>query len=59
MNEKSVTFLIDSGASECFVSTEFVEANEFGTRKTTEKLKIHLADGIVWVATTIIEQACV
>ena len=55
MNDKSVTFLIDSGVSECFVSTKFVAANEFGKRKTTEKLKIHLADGTERVVTTIIK----
>ena len=45
-----VTFLIDSGASDCFVSNEFVEEHELRKTKTKEKLKIHLADGSVRVS---------
>ena len=45
-----VTFLIDSGASECFVSTDFVEEHGLRKTKTKEKLKIHLADGPVRVS---------
>ena len=50
-----VTFLIDSGASESFVSTDFVE--EHGLRKTKikEKLKIHLADGSVRVSSDCVK----
>ena len=44
-----VKYLIDSGASDCFVSTEFVEEHGLKTTKTKEKLKIHLADGSVRV----------
>ena len=43
LNVIEVTFLIDSGASECFLSTAFVEKNNIKTRKTKEKLNIQLA----------------
>ena len=42
-------FLIDSGASDCFVSSEFVRVHGLKTVKTKEKLKIYLADGSVRV----------
>ena len=51
--------MIDSGASECFVSTEFAEENELLVKKAKEKLKIHLADGTIRVSTKYINQACV
>ena len=35
-----VTFLIDSGASECFLSTTFVKQNKLKTAKAKEKLRI-------------------
>ena len=54
-----VTFLIDSGASDCFVSTEFVEEHELRKTKTKEKLKIHLADGSVRVSNECVKQVCV
>ena len=44
-----VNFLIDSGASDCFVSSEFVRVHGLKTVKTKEKLKIFLADGSVRV----------
>ena len=44
-----VKYLIDSGASDCFVSTDFVAENGLKTTKSKEKLKIHLADGSVRV----------
>ena len=48
-------FLIDSGASECFVDTAFVERNGLKLTKTKEKLKIHLADGTVRVSSWIVK----
>ena len=33
LNGIEITFLIDSGASECFLSTAFVEKNKIKTRK--------------------------
>ena len=59
LNGIAVTFLIDSGASECFLSTAFVEKNKIKTRKTKEKLQIQLADGTVRVSHLIVDQACV
>ena len=59
VNGIEVTFFIDSGASEWFLSTAFVERNKIKTRKTKEKLKIQLADGTVRVSDLIVEQACV
>ena len=55
VNGIEVTFLIDSSASECFLSTTFVEKNKVKTRKTKEKLKIQLADGTVQVSDLIVE----
>ena len=54
-----VKYLIDGGASDCFVSNEFVAAHGLKTTKTKEKLKIHLADGSVRVTTDCIRQVCV
>ena len=59
VNGIEVTFLIDSGASECFLSTAFVERNKIKTRKTKENLNIQLADGTVCVSNLIVEQVCV
>ena len=59
LNGIEVTFLIDSGASECFLSTEFVERNKIKTKKTKEKLQIQLADGTVRGSNLIVDQACV
>ena len=54
-----VKYLIDSGASDCFVSTEFVTEHGLKTTKTKEKLKIHLADGSVRVTNDCVKQVCV
>ena len=59
LNGIAVTFLIDSGASECFLSTAFVEKNKIKTRKTKEKLQIQLADGTVRVSQLLVDQTCV
>ena len=40
-----VRFLIDSGASECFISQSVVEANGLLVSKSPERLNVHLADG--------------
>ena len=40
-----VKFLVDSGATDCFVSTAFVEEKELDQNKRKEKIKINLADG--------------
>ena len=56
LNGTSVKFLIDSGASECFVDTTFAEQNGLKLTKTKEKLKIHLADGIVCVSSWIVNK---
>ena len=45
VNGIQVRFLIDSGASECFISEILVEDNDMPWCKSWEKLKIHLADG--------------
>ena len=55
LNGIEVTFLIDSGANECFLSTSFVEKNKIKTSKTKEKLNIQLADGTVRVSNLIVE----
>ena len=54
-----VTYLIDSGASDCFVSSEFVRAHGLKTVKTKEKMKIFLADGSVRVTGECVPQVCV
>ena len=59
VNGIEVTFLIDSGASECFLSTTFVKKNKMKTVKAKEKLRIQLADGTMRVSNFIVEQACV
>ena len=50
-----VTFLIDSGANECFLSTTFVEQNKLKTAKAKEKLRIQLADGTMRVSNFMVE----
>ena len=55
LNGIVVTFVIDSGASECFLSTAFVEKNKIKMRKTKEKLHIQLADGTVRVSNLIVD----
>ena len=59
LNGISVIFLIDSGASECFVGKTFAEKNGLKLTKTKEKLTIHLADGTVRVSNWIVKQGCV
>ena len=59
INGIEVTFLIESGASECFLSTTFVKKNKMKTVKAKEKLRIQLADGTMRVRNFIVEQACV
>ena len=54
-----VTFLIDSGASECFLSTTFVEQNKLKTANEKEKLRIQLADGTMRVSNFMVEEASV
>ena len=39
-NGIEVTFLVDSGANECFISAIFAEQNDLKMRKTKEKLKM-------------------
>ena len=58
VNGIEVTFLIDSGVSECFLNTTFVEKHELKTAKPKEKLRIQLADGTMRVSNFIVEQAC-
>ena len=55
----SVTFLIDSGASDCFVSVDLVRELGLMKTRTKEKLKIHLADGSLRVSNDCVRQACV
>ena len=45
-----VKFLIDSGATDCFVSTAFVEEKGLDLNKRKDKLKINLADGTTRVS---------
>ena len=59
LNGFPVKFLIDSGATDCFVSTAFVEAKELLLNKRKEKVKINLADGTTRVSKLYIKQACV
>ena len=59
LNGIEATFLIDSGASECFLSTAFVEKNKSKTRKIKENLNIQLANGTMRVSNLIVERACV
>ena len=54
-----VRFLIDSGASECFISQSVVEANGLLVRKSPERLKVHLADGSARSSNQCVKQACV
>ena len=58
-NGLPVKFLIDSGATDCFVSTEFVENKELDVNKSKEKVKINLADGTTRALRLYIKQACV
>ena len=59
LNGFPVKFLVDSGATDCFVSTAFVEEKELDQNKRKEKIKINLADGSTRVSQLYIKQACV
>ena len=59
LNGFPVKFLIDSGATDCFVSTAFVEERKLDLNKRKEKVKINLADGTTRVSTKYVKQACV
>ena len=59
LNGIAVIFLVDSGASECFVGKTFAEKNGLKLTKTKEKLTINLADGTVRVSNWIVKQGCV
>ena len=59
LNGFPVKFLIDSGATDCFVSTAFVEEKKLEMNKRNEKVKINLADGTTRVSTKYVKQACV
>ena len=50
LNGFPVKFLVDSGATDCFVSTAFVESKELELNKRKEKVKINLADGTTRVS---------
>ena len=54
-----VKFLIDSGATDCFVSTMFVEDKGLVLNKRNDKVKINLADGTTRVSKTYVKQACI
>ena len=54
-----VKFLIDSGATDCFVSTAFVEDKGLALNKRKDKVKINLADGTTRVSKTYVKQACI
>ena len=59
LNGFPVKFLIDSGATDCFVSTTFVEERKLDLNKRKEKVKINLADGTTRVSKMYVKQACV
>ena len=59
LNEFPVKFLIDSGATDCFVSTAFVKERELDLNKKKEKVQINLADGTIRVSKVYVKQACV
>ena len=54
-----VKFLIDSGATDCFVSTAFVEEKGLDLNKRKDKVKINLADGTTRVSKMYVKQACI
>ena len=58
-NGLPIKFLIDSGASDCFVSTTFVEEKGLVLNKRKEKVKINLADGTTRVSKMYVKQACI
>ena len=50
LNGYPVKFLVDSGATDCFVSTHFVKEKGLDMNKRQEKVKINLADGTTRVS---------
>ena len=54
-----VTFLVDSGATECFLSTRVVRDHNMKICKKKEKLKIFLADGSVKNTSQCLRNICV
>ena len=52
-------FLIDSGATNCFVGTAFVEDKELVLNKRKDKVKINLANGTTRVSKMYVKQACI
>ena len=59
LNGFPVKFLVDSGATDCFVSATFAEEKGLLLNKRKEKVKINLADGTMRVSNMYIKQACV
>ena len=59
LNGFPVKFLIDSGATDCFVSIAFVKERELDLNKRKEKVQINLADGTTRVSKLYVKQACV
>ena len=59
LNGFPITFLIDSGATDCFVSATLAEERKLLLNKRKEKVKINLADGTMRVSNMYIKQACV
>ena len=59
LNGFPVTFFVDSGAIDCFVSATSVEEKRLLLNKSKEKVKIKLADGTMRVSNMYIKQACV
>ena len=54
-----IKFLIDSGATDCFVSTAFVEDKGLLLNKRKDKVRINLADGMTRVSKMYVKQACI
>ena len=50
LNGFPVKFLVDSGATDCFVSTKFAKEKGLLLNKKNEKVKINLADGTMCVS---------
>ena len=59
LNGFPIKFLIDSGATDCFMSTAFVEQKELLLNERKEKVKINLADGTTRESKLYIKQACI
>ena len=50
LNGYPIKFLIDSGATDCFVSAVFAEEKELLLKKRKDKVKINLDDGTTRVS---------